>query len=344
MRPISSYAADAPPIMRDFLTYLSTIRGKSAQTTHEYYLDLRMFFRFLKRLRAIVPMDMPFEEIIVIDVDVSFLHAVTLSETYSFLDYIAHERPQRQNSPTTTYGLGPAALARKIATIRAFFRYLTEKAGAFELNPMEHLETPTLRRSLPRHLSVEDSVALLSSVGGAYVERDYCILAFFLNCGLRVSELVGINLADLRESDCSVRVLGKGNKERMLYLNTACMDAYLRYLPVRITPHEHDKNALFISKMGNRINVQTVKWLVKKHLERAGLDSHTYSVHKLRHTAATLMYQNGVDVRTLQTVLGHANLDTTMIYTHVSDENVRSAMENNPLADVCRKKSARDED
>ncbi len=340
-RSIASYAADAPQLLQDFLTYIATIRGKSYQTAHEYYLDLRMFFRFLKQKRQLVSMDMPFDEIPIDDVDLTFLRDVTLSETYAFLDFIAHERPQHRNSPSTEYGLGSAARARKTSSIRIFYRYLTEKAALFDVNPVAHLEFPSQKQSLPRHLTVQDSIDLLQHVQGPFASRDFCILTFFLNCGMRVSELVGINLSDIREG--SLRILGKGNKERILYLNEACQNALDDYLPDRLTPHERDKNALFVSKHRNRINVQTVKWLVKKYLNYAGLDSNKYSVHKLRHTAATLMYQSGVDVRTLQTVLGHANLDTTMIYTHVNDENVRAATNRNPLAALRRKSSDEEE-
>lgn len=342
-RPMSSYAAGAPPLVRDFLTYISTIRGKSAQTAHEYFLDLRMFLRYIKRLRGLAPSDQPFDEIEIADVDLPFLRDVTLSETYSFLEFIASERPQRKNSASTAYGLSAKSRARKISSLRAFYRYLTEKRALFEVNPMLNLDSPSTRKTLPRYLSVEDSMSLLEHIDGAYAERDYCILTFFLNCGMRVSELVGLSLHDISLSDRTVRVLGKGNKERMLFLNDACVAAYERYLPTRITPHEKDKHAVFISRNRNRINVQTVKWLVKKYLGAAGLDSTKYSAHKLRHTAATLMYQNGVDIRTLQTVLGHTNLDTTMIYTHIDDVNVREAADRNPLAHVQRKTIKKDE-
>lgn len=340
-RPMSSYAADAPQVLRDFLTYISTIRGKSAQTAHEYYLDLRMFLRFLKQYRGLVPRDMPFEEISILDVDIPFLRDVTLSEAYSFLEFIATERPQHPNSPATDYGVSARTRARKTSSIRALFRYLTDKVAVIEVNPVANLESPARRKSLPRYLTIEDSTALLEQVDGPFAERDYCILIFFLNCGMRVSELVNLNLTDISLADKTLRVLGKGDKERMLYLNEACTDAYLRYLDTRIAPHERDRDALFISRNRNRISVATVKWLVKKYISQAGLDATQYSVHKLRHTAATLMYQSGVDVRTLQTVLGHANLDTTMIYTHVDDASVRQATDLNPLSRMHRARTVR---
>lgn len=340
-RPISSYFIESPPLLRDFLTYISTIRGKSDQTAREYFLDLRMFLRFMKQQRGLLPTDSPFDKIDITDIDIAFIRDITLSDVYAFLEFIAHDRPRHSNSSATGYGLSASSRARKISSIRAFFKYLTDKASLLEFNPVSNLESPSQRRSLPKYLTLEDCMSLLSHVDGPYAERDYCILTLFLNCGLRVSELAGINLTDIRER--SIRVLGKGNKERILYLNDACAEAIERYKPHRIKPHETDKNALFTSKKRNRISVQTIKWLVKKYLDQAGLDSAKYSAHKLRHTAATLMYQNGVDIRTLQNVLGHVRLDTTMIYTHIDDVHVKEAAERNPLSRLQQAKSEKDD-
>lgn len=331
-KPMSQYAADAPRVLRDFLTYISTIQGKSAKTAHEYYLDLRLFFRVLKHNKGLVSKDMPMDQIPIDDIDIDFLSQVTLSDAYDYLEYMSGERPTQQNSAFTDYGLSGTSRARKVSAIRAFFRYLTDKRHVLDNNPVSNLESPTIRKTLPVYLTTDDSVRLLQSVQGEYAERDFCILTLFLNCGLRVSELVGLNLTDFQGD--TVRVLGKGNKERTVYLNEACKLALENYLPKRLTPHERDKNALFISRNHNRINVQTVKWLVKKHLEQAGLDTQKYSAHKLRHTAATLMYQNGVDIRTLQNILGHTSVNTTMIYTHIEDSSLREAAAKNPLASV----------
>lgn len=329
---MSVYAADAPRVLRDFLTYISTIRGKSAKTAHEYYLDLRLFFRVLKRNKGMVPVDMPIEQIPIEDIDVSFLQGVTLSDAYDYLEYMSGERPTQQNSTESGYGLSSTSRARKVSSIRAFFRYVCDKQHLLETNPMAGLESPKVRHALPAYLSTEDSLRLLQSVEGEYRERDYCILTLFLNCGMRVSELVGLNLQDFQGD--TVRVTGKGNKQRTVYLNEACAAALAAYLPTRLKPHDKDKNALFVSRNRNRINVQTVKWLVKKYLGQAGLDTQKYSAHKLRHTAATLMYQNGVDIRTLQSILGHTSVDTTMIYTHIEDQSIREAAHKNPLASV----------
>lgn len=331
-KPMNEYAADAPRVLRDFLTYISTIRGKSAKTAHEYYLDLRLFFRVLKHNKGAVDKNLPLDEIDISDIDLDFIRDITLSDTYDYLEYMAQSRPTQQNSNHTNYGLSVNSRARKVSAIRAFFRYLTDKQHVLEVNPVSGLEAPTVRKSLPTYLTTDDSVRLLESVTGPYAERDYCILTFFLNCGMRVSELVGLNLTDFK--DDTVRVLGKGGKQRTVFLNDACLAALEQYLPKRLEPNEQDADALFVSQKRNRINVQTVKWLVKKYIGQAGLDPKKYSAHKLRHTAATLMYQNGVDIRTLQSILGHSSVDTTMIYTHIENENMREAAARNPLAEI----------
>ncbi|MBC8535584.1 tyrosine recombinase XerC [Feifania hominis] len=319
--------SDLPVIVRDFLVYLETIRGKSEKTVSEYALDLRMFFRFMKLERAAAP-DLPFEEIPVSDIDRDFIAGITLSDIYAFLSYLAKER-----------GDAAATRARKVACLRSFFKYLTTKANLIDHNPTETLDSPHLRASLPVYLSLEESLQLLSVIDGPDRERDFAIITLFLNCGMRLSELVAINLTDIKEN--TVRVIGKGNKERTIYLNAACLSAIEDYLAVR--PHDAvkaaDKNALFLSNRRQRISTKTVQYLVKKYISLAGLEGKKYSTHKLRHTAATLMFRNGgVDVRTLQEILGHAQLTTTQIYTHVSDEQMRRASEKNPLASVTKKR------
>ncbi len=331
-KPMSEYAADAPQILREFLTYISTIRGKSQKTAHEYYLDLRLFFRVLKHNKGMADKDLLLDKIDIRDIDADFLKTITLTDVYDYLQFMAQRRPTQQNSEATNYGLSTNSRARKVSAIRTFFHYLTDKKHLLEVNPVSGLESPTVRKELPVYLSTDDSVRLLEAVQGDYAERDYCILTLFLNCGMRVSELAGLNLTDFQ--DDTVRVLGKGGKQRTVYLNDACLAALEQYLPKRLKPRDADKNALFISRNRNRISVQTIKWLVKKYVGQAGLDTHKYSAHKLRHTAATLMYQNGVDIRTLQNVLGHSSVSTTMIYTHIEDESMREAAAKNPLASV----------
>ena len=323
------YRTEAPAIIRDFLTYHQTIQCHSRKTVEEYYLDLRGFFRFLRLERGQVPLETPMEEISIDTVDLDLVRSVTLTDVYAYLDYLSNDRAKHPNSADTGYGLSPAARARKVATLRSFYKYLTNKAKLLTENPVQDLDSPRLKKSLPKYLNLEESVRLLDSVTGANAVRDTCILTLFLNCGLRISELVGLNLSDVR--DDQLRVLGKGNKERVIYLNDACKDAIRQWLTERDAMGAVDKNALFITRKHTRITTAAVHKLVKKHLAEAGLDSSQYSSHKLRHTAATLMLQNGVDVRTLQEVLGHDHLNTTQIYTHVSSDDLRIAAKANPL-------------
>ena len=311
---------------------METIRGKSPKTVAEYYLDIRTFFRFLKISRGMVPQDTDVRSITISDVSIDMLKSVTMTDLYDFMQYLAHSRPKFHKSPNTPYGDSPATRARKISALRALFKYLTTKEHLLDENPVAKLDIPKTQKTLPKFLSLDDSIQLLSAVDGENRERDYCILTLFLNCGLRVSELVALNLDDI--SNDRMRIKGKGSKERIVYLNDACISALNDYLPCRATPRPEYADALFISKRHLRISVQTVKWLVKHHIMAAGLDTSKYSAHKLRHTAATLMYQNGVDVRTLKDVLGHKSLETTMIYTHLVDENLKNAANLNPLANL----------
>lgn len=320
------YRIDAPDILCDFLSYHETVRGHSEKTVDEYYLDLRTMFRYLKLRKGLIPDDTPFDEIPIRDIDMDFISKITLNDIYDYLSFLSRERM-----------LNAASRARKVSTIRSFFKYLTNKTHQLQFNPVEDLDPPKILKSLPRYLSLEESVQLLDSVQGRHQERDYCILMLFLNCGLRISELVGLNLGDVHSD--YIRVLGKGNKERILFLNDACKDAIQNYLPVREAQHPLDPKALFISGQRTRISKSAVHLLVKKHLGEAGLDPSQYSSHKLRHTAATLMLQNGVDVRTLQEILGHDHLNTTQIYTHVDSADLRIAAKANPLGQMKRSES-----
>ena len=324
--------ARAPAPLRDFLVYMETIMGRSRRTVNEYFLDLRTFFRFLLQKRGLSPEDMPFEEISIGAVDLALLDSVTRSEIIDYLLFISRERPKHHLSRETAYGNEAKTRARKVSSLRSFYKYLCEKSHLIENNPTLSLDSPKSKKTLPKFLTLSESVKLLENIDGPHKERDFCMITLFLNCGLRVSELVGINLQDISED--TLRIFGKGAKERLLYLNDACLGAIEDYLPKRRTPKAEYKSALFISQFGRRIDEQTVKHLVKKYLSGAGLSQKNCSAHKLRHTAATLMYQNGVDVRTLKEILGHENLDTTMIYTHVVNDNLKDAAERNPLADM----------
>ena len=326
------YRTEAPPVLRDFLSYHETIKAHSKRTVDEYFLDLRNFFRYLKTTRDPLLRGCELSEISIMDVDLDFVQSVTLTDIYEYMSYLSRDRVQHQNSDKSEYGLNAASRARKISTIRSFYNYLTSKAHLIENNPVKDMDSPKIKKTLPKYLTLDESMQLLGAVDGQNRERDYAILTIFLNCGLRISELCGLNLQDVQEE--ALRVLGKGNKVRIVYLNDACLDALRAYLAVRRPITGRDRNALFLSSRNERISKSTVHALVKKHISAAGLDSTQYSSHKLRHTAATLMLQNGVDVRAVQEVLGHEHLNTTEIYTHIDNEALRVAAKANPLSRV----------
>lgn len=316
---ILNYRADAPQPVREFLVYHDTIKGQSQATVDSYYLDLRTFTRYLMVSRNLVPRDTPLEDVDIRGADLDFYGQVTLTEVYDFLAYLSRDRE-----------LNAASRARMITSIKGFYQYLTVKTKQLKDNPVQDIDTPKIRKSLPHYLTLEESRRLLSAVDGKNKERDYCILCLFLNCGLRISEMVGLNLTDIRQD--SLLIHGKGSKERIVYLNDAAAAALNDWLLVRRNIAAIDKNAVFLSTRRKRMSVDAVQLMVKKTLLRAGLDPNQYSPHKLRHTAATLMLQNGVDVRTLQEVLGHENLNTTQIYTHIANSGLRDAASANPLA------------
>jgi len=324
------YRSEAPEIIRGFLTYHETIKGHSKATVDEYYLDLRNFFRFLKIERGLVPRATELDDISIRDVDLDFVKSVTVTEFYDYLAFMSRDKILNERSRQPEYGLKASSRARKISTVRSFYKYLNVKAKLIDSNPLQDIDSPKVPKTLPRYLTLTEAEQLLSSVDGKNRERDYCILCIFLNCGLRISEIVGLNLQDIRADH--IRVFGKGSKERVVYINDAVASALNDYLEVRKNIAALDKNALFLSNRRERMSRETVHAMVKKSLARAGLDADKYSAHKLRHTAATLMLQNGVDVRTLQELLGHENLNTTQIYTHIDNTELRIAADANPLS------------
>lgn len=326
------YRADSPRILLEFLSYHETVKAHSQKTVDEYYLDLRNFFRYMKQLREPELSACEPEQIDIRDIGIEFIRSITLTDVYSYLAYLSRERPQRPNSEKSSKGLSAASRARKVATLRSFFNYFCNKVHLLQENPIQDIDSPKIRKTLPRYLTLDECVQLLEGVDGPNRERDLCILTLFLNCGLRISELIGLNRSDIQ--DDALRVLGKGDKVRIVYLNQACKDALAAYLQVRPVVGGKDQDALFVSRNRQRISRATVHSLVKKHLADAGLDSQRYSSHKLRHTAATLMLQNGVDVKAVQEVLGHEHLNTTEIYTHIDNESLRIAAKANPLSHI----------
>ena len=338
----ANYRLEAPRLIKDFLSYHQNILNHSPRTVEGYYLDLRLFFRFIKISRDLATVDEPFDEISIKDVDESLISSVTSSDILDFLDFLSNERTgvhKLKTKDETNSGLTAVSRARKLASIRSFYGYLTKVVHVQENNPAESMSNPKLKKALPHFLHEDECDRLLDAVSGPYEVRDYCILLLFMSCGLRVSEMVGLDLNDISED--SIRVHGKGNKDRLVFITPEVREAIDDYLLVRgekeIEPgHE---NALFISRNACRISVRGVQKMVEKNLKIAGLDTSRISTHKLRHTAATLMLQNGVDVRTLQDVLGHESLNTTQIYTHVEDTSLREAARANPIA---KRKRGRD--
>ena len=314
-----------PDFLNSFLDYSITILNKSPNSVKEYNYDLSMFLKYMK-IHFKLTKETDFSNISITDFDISTLRRITLEDIHSFVSFLAINNKSK-----------PATRARKISTIRIFFKYLTVKAKIIDVNPAQNLETPKLDKRIPKYLTLEDSKKLLNVTmqdDNRNKERDFAIITLFLNCGMRLSELVGIDIKDIKFDDYTMTVIGKGNKERTIYLNKVCIEAINQYLAVR--PKEginyNSKNALFLSERRDRISKRTVQHIVEKELRKAGLDTTKYSTHKLRHTAATLMYQYGeVDIRALQELLGHASISTTEIYTHVANEQVRDAVERNPL-------------
>lgn len=338
----NNYYANAPQSIKEFVNYEQIVKGRSELTVKNYFTDLRTFFRFykVKNERATSDPD-KFSTINISDITDEDIKSVDLQTAQEFLVFI---KTEKNNESKARY--------RKAVALRQFYKFLTNNKHMFEVSPMANLELPSPKAALPKFLTLEQCLEMLTHVNTPDQKRDYCILVLFLNCGMRLSELVGINLKDIRstrdengEERYSLKVLGKGSKERVIYLNSACVDAYLDYLsPAETDPDARaaagcrdmsaPTDALFLSRRRTRISNRRVQQIIEECFKQSGLDNLGFSVHKLRHTAATLMYQNGVDVRVLKDVLGHENLNTTQIYTHVSNSQMQNAMNQNPLSGV----------
>lgn len=320
---------DCPDYLQEFLFYMLTIRGRSKRTVDAYYVDLRTFLRYIKCTKCLSG-DFEndpeaFQQIAIQDVSLETLQQISLADVYQFLTYAMN---QRENNAKTR--------SRKVSSVRALFQYLTIKTNKLKSNPVENLEVPAVKKAIPKYLTLEESLELLTHIDptSKTYERDFCMVTLFLNCGMRLSELVGINLSDIRED--TIKLLGKGNKERIVYINDACRRALDAYLVVRKpTTNAVHKDALFLSSRGTRLSPRRVEQIIEQCLKQAGLSGQGYSPHKLRHTAATLMYQHGnVDIRVLKEILGHVSLSTTEIYTHLSNRQMEDAAQNSPLSTV----------
>lgn len=313
---------EAPLILEDFLNYTLTIKGKSKNTAQEYYYDLGMFFKFLKIRYRMIDNKIEFSDIVIRDMDIDIIKRVNIQDLHAFISFVDRERNNRNH-----------AKARKVASLRSFFKYLTSTVHLLDSDPARGLESPKIDSRHPVYLTLNEAKIFLSVIDGRFKERDYAVMTLFLNCGMRLSELVGIDIDNIRGD--TLTVIGKGNKERTIYLNDACIKALEEYIKLRPTEELKDEKALFINNKKDRLNVRGIQYMVKKYIKKAGLDESKFSPHKLRHTAATLMYKyGGVDIRALQDILGHENVSTTQIYTHVDDERLRDAVKSNPLSSL----------
>lgn len=319
---------ECPYFLNDFFTYQRVVLLKSEKTIEAYYIDLRVFLRYLKVKKGVVPPNTPFKNIDISDIPIEYIKSLTKFDILQYLNYVASER---NNSAKTRH--------RKLASIRLFFRCMYRDLGLIDSDPAKDVDYPKMPDHLPKFLTLDESINLLENMNteDPFYLRDYCIVTLFINCGMRLSELVGLNMQDVNLDERSMRLLGKGNKERIIHINDACADAILTYLPTR-KPSDKDPHALFLSKQGSRISNRRVEQIVDNALRDSNLDNRGFSTHKLRHTAATLMYQHGnVDPLMLKEILGHKSISTTEIYTHISNEGLKQAMDASPLANIKNK-------
>lgn len=332
-----AYSDHCPDYLKEFLIYMETIKGRSSHTVDGYYIELRSFIRFLMIKNNMVSSDTDYTDI---DISVAPFELIENATKLDAMEFLAEFQTKHQNQAK--------ARSRKVSAIRSFYKYLTVSSGKLIENPMLNLETPKLKKTLPKYLTLEQALELLTHINTNFTERDFCIITLFLNCGMRLSELCGINMSDIHDN--RLRLLGKGNKERIVYLNNSCLNAINNYLAVlnsgeKIKRSDKEKDALFLNKNGKRIGARRVEQIVEDCLKQAGLDGMGISPHKLRHTAATLLYQDaGVDIRVLKELLGHESLSTTEIYTHVSNKQIEDASKKSPLGNIKPKKSVKNSD
>lgn len=322
---------DFPSVIREYLFYLLTVKGRSPKTVDGYAVDLKLFFRYLKKLRKKISDDTDLNLISIDDINLDLIRSVTLMDVYEFLNFTMSKR---NNSS--------CSISRKVSSLRGFFKYLTYHTRVLSENPIEHLETPSSKKKLPIYLPLEDCILLLNTINmsnSPYKSRDFCIITFFLNCGMRLSELVGIDINDYDIKSGSLKLLGKGNKERIVYLNKACKEALTDYLKDRNSKTNiRQPEALFLSRHGYRLGNRQIECILSNYLKQCGLSQKGITPHKLRHTAATLLYRYGqVDLLTLKELLGHSNVGTTEIYTHIANEQVEKAVDKNPLVNMTPK-------
>lgn len=325
---IYSDYSNAPAVLKEFLYYSQTIKGLSVRTVEGYFIDLQLFFRYMIQRRNNCVNNETIDNIDISLIDLEFVSKISKTDILEFLYFVSSER---SNSPS--------ARARKMSSLRGYFKYMTNKTNQLEFNPTDDIEMPAMKKRLPKYLTLEQSIELLNNTQTKFAERDYCIILLFLSCGMRLSELAGIDIKDINKD--TLRIVGKGNKERFVYLNDACVTAINDYIAVRNTiVSPASEPALFISKRTKkRMSTRRIEQVVEECLQRSGLSQMGFSVHKLRHTAATLLYRSGnADMLALKEILGHEHVSTTEIYTHISDEAIKKAAKSSPLASFKKNK------
>lgn len=312
---------DIPDDVIEYLHYLDFVKLRSPRTVNGYYLDLRGFFRYMMVQWNRVKPDTPLDKIDLTQITAKDIASITKRDIFSYLDYV-----RSANN-------GSKARARKLSALKGFFHYMVTQVNKIPSDPTENVNLGSPKKTLPKYLTQQESLDLLKNIQSEFYERDFCMITLFLNCGMRLAELIGINLSDFR--DDTIRITGKGGKERIVYLNESCKQALSHYMQARrALPHLVDTDALFVSKRtGKRLTARRVEQIVESCLKNAGLSGKGFSPHKLRHTAATLMYQGGVDMLALKEILGHENVSTTQIYTHINQQQLREAVQASPLAD-----------
>lgn len=320
---------ECPQYLNEFFTFQRVVKIKSERTLESYYIDLRIFLRYVKLTKGNIRADMPMRDITISDIPLEWVRDFSKLDILNYLSYVATDRG---NTAKTRH--------RKLASLKVFYKCLYRDLNLIPNDPTKDIDYPKMHEHLPKFLTLNDSIKLLENMNkeDPYYYRDYCIITLFLNCGMRLSELVGLNLQDVNLDERTMRLLGKGNKERIIHINDACADSIVQYVKEREkSPIEPD--ALFLSKRGTRITNRRVQQIVDNALRDSNLDNQGYSTHKLRHTAATLMYQHGnVDTLILKEILGHKSISTTEIYTHISNESVKEAMDASPLANIRNQK------
>ena len=335
------YQKNSPKFLNNFLKYKRFIEFEAKTTTDQLYFALRTFLRYIKlylydndKLETITRDE--FQIIDVSNVTIKDLKKINSFELEKYLKFLS-DKLKNDNKTRN----------RKLASCKRLFEYLYVN-NLINYNPTKSMTSVRTEKRLPKYLNLDESKKLLSvTINSNQVNkiRNYAITCIFLNCSIRLSELTGINLSDIKidKTEKTIRIHGKGNKERLLYLNAAVCEAIKAYIEVRpkLGKEFKDYNALFLSSQKKRISNRTVEQIIKDNLSKAlnkDLDVKEYKTHTLRHTGASLLYnENNVDIFILKRILGHKSLDSTQIYTHVSNKKMKEIMMNCTISSIIEK-------